>query len=66
LNGESLPIHADSCALCQMFDCSECPLALARRSCLRVDSPYYNFFFSPTLANAEAMVEALKDLLKGE
>jgi hypothetical protein len=72
--GIEVKFYAKHCALCQYcitkhiklrtrygFICDVCPL---EKACGDVGSPYYKFRIKPTLKNAQAMVDALKNLLK--
>jgi hypothetical protein len=66
-DGKPVPISGDSCALCQRHtSCRQCPLFPRRKACGNPYSPYGKFWDNPTLKNAEAMRDALQEILDEE
>jgi hypothetical protein len=66
-SGNALRIGVEDCALCELHwpDCTVCPIDIYyRTACPMNDSIYRTFINNPTLANAEAMRDALKKLLE--
>ena len=58
-SGEPLNIFGDHCPLCDLsnYNCVDCVY-----SCCGKKDPWSIFYHNPTLENAEAVVESLKEL----